>query len=230
MNITKTTMKQDPPSILYLKNLLQQNTFKFTSDNGKLLPPSNVAYQNICDAMTDEYKKKPKTIYTILLENRYNVFSEALRSQPEDLKTLDISNSSSNTSLTDYEFTVDLTSCWSETKSEEVSQSRAGIKRELMKLKKHSWTNSLFEAIFEQTKIPCALKFKNNDISNKGLYINVTGACPDCCAQFVGYVARIPCKNEPVIMECSLRGFNSTVKHFSKRQLKGFKKKRGLRK
>lgn len=234
--IIRVTMKNknknpDPPAITQLKELLQSPEFVVISDNGKVLPPKNEVYSKLSEAMDHSLRKNPKNIYTILLENRYNTLPDVL--QPQNIvqnDTIPLNESLNSTLDSVLEFRLDLTSVWSEMTPETVTydfQSRG--KRELRKLKWHSWTHAVYDAIYDETKIPCALNFKNNEISEGGHYLQVTGDCPDCQARFLGRIVNAPIDNEPIEMECFIYGFDRSVKHVTKRQLKGLRRQKVAR-
>lgn len=222
---TKSKDKVDPPAINELKELLKSLQYEILTDSGKVLPPTNEIFKTLSSAMSDSMRKKPKTIYTILLENRYNALNEVLQAKNITLQNNNsaLLNDSLNSTLdTVLEFAVGLTKVWPDMEPETVNyefQSRG--RRELQKLKRHSWTDALYEAIVAKTQIPCELNFKYNEISESGLYLKVPGDCPDCGAEFRGIIANAPTEGKPIIIECYIRGFDRSVKHTTKRQLKG---------
>lgn len=99
-------------------------------------------------------------------------------------------------------------------------------KRELRKLKRHSWTHALYDVIFNATEIPCALKFKNNEVSDSGFHVQITGNCPDCKARFLGRIINTSSDKKPIDMECFIYGFDRSVKHTTKKQSKGTRRQK----
>lgn len=70
-------------------------------------------------------------------------------------------------------------------------------------------------------QLPCPLIFKHCKISETGIFLTVSGRCPECDAIFKGCVINKPLTQSDVMMECVIENFDDSITHKRKRQLKG---------
>ena len=207
-----------------LEELLRLTEFKdVVACNGKIVPPSSEIYKNLSNAMERANKMLPKYIYTVLLKNRYNVYSNLLSflniEAPVDEMSFD--QSTLNTSNDTIEFRLDVTEIWLSMKPETILYKFKERDRLIRALRKNSWTHVLFEQIHNFTNLPCAFAFKKSKTSESGVFVTVSGSCSECNSEFDGQILDEPQDGEKVMMECAVRNFNPSVEHIKKRQLKG---------
>lgn len=69
---------------------------------------------------------------------------------------------------------------------------------------KKIWTDVLFEQLWQQIHIPCALAFKRCKITDSGIFLKVTASCSECECSFAGIIANKPIPGKDTIMECFL--------------------------
>lgn len=216
------------PHIEKLRQLLQPpNGACVVDKNGKVLPPSSTVFKELSMALTTEYPNmSPKNIYTMLISRRYNLYDEvvaALGISNINVSATDTLNSTTNDSMNDItEFRIDITEAWLKIQPEIVSYTFKDKKtRDINCFKRHTWTSTLYEKIWLETKIPCAISFRNAKISQSGIFVKVSGICPECKCIFSGRIANKPKIDENVVMECAIEGFDTNVVHKKKRQLRG---------
>lgn len=168
-----------------------------------------------------------KNIYTIILSRRYNLYDrliEALGIGNANKSTnSDTLNSTGNDSFAGViNLIIDVTDLWPKIQPESVTyEFQDGRKRQLYALRRHSWTSILYEKIHAETRMPCAISFRNGKISESGIFATILGKCVECKCEFIGHIANKPQPNEKIKMACEIRGFDPVVKHVKKRQLKG---------
>jgi len=80
------------------------------------------------------------------------------------------------------------------------------------------WTDVLFERLWQQIRILCALPFKRSKMSDSGIFLKIVAACSECNCNFSGIIAKL-ISSKDVVMKCVIENFNKT--HKKKRQLKG---------
>jgi hypothetical protein len=88
-------------------------------------------------------------------------------------------------------------------------------------LRRGRWTNTLFELVYIETKLPCAFMFKRCKISETGIYVTVHALCSDCSSTLIGKIINKPNNNSDVTMDCCIFNFDPSVKHAKKRPLNG---------
>lgn len=74
------------------------------------------------------------------------------------------------------------------------------------------WTDVLFDQLWQQIRIPCALSFKCK-MSDSGIFLKIIAACSECNCNFFGMIANKPIPSKDVIMECIIENFNASIKH-----------------
>jgi len=89
----------------------------------------------------------------------------------------------------------------------------------------YTWTSILYERLYNETKLPCALTFKCAKISAIGIFLTVTGKCTECKCSFVEQIINAPQKKDNITIECTIHGYDSSVKHQKKRHLIGLDRK-----
>lgn len=202
-------------------------------EDGIVVVPKSAIYKELSSLL--EGKISPKYIYTILLQNRYELYDKVLKyhnlDKPINTK-LDIStdddDESFNLSITekDIEFNVNIPlKTWHDIDCESVIyKSNSKVQRNYNTLRRRRWTNIIFELIYETAKLPCAFIFKRCKISETGIYATIYAKCPDCSSNFIGKVIIKPNGNTDVQMECRVTNFNADIKHTKKRPLSGQKR------
>lgn len=213
-----------------LKALLQLVDFKdIVGDDGCILPPSSNLYKQLSLALDSTIK--PKYIYTILKCNRHNVYKDLLifrNIEIQDSTTDDITSTTINTLNNSHtiSFSLNVTDIWSQISNENVQYNfKNRGKRNMRTLRRYAWTSILYDRLFNETKLPCPLSFKCAKISESGIFLTVTGKCVECKCDFIGKIFNEPHEKDSVVMECTIHGYDSTVKHKKKRQLKGLERK-----
>ena len=193
---TETVMKN---KIKKLNQILRLPNFtRVVNSNGKIVAPSSEIYKELSNAMDEQNRMRPKYIYTMLLENRYSVYSELLSflNIQEPIQGACFDDSTLNSSGDFHEFRLNVTEIWPSLKPESVIYKFKNRDRILRTLRKNSWTHVLFEEIQNFTNLPCALNFKNTKISESGSFITVHALC-------------------------SVQNFDPSVNHKKKRPLQG---------
>lgn len=208
-----------------LKEVLRRPDFEtIIATDGEIAPPSSQLYEKISDAMEKEHKMMPKYIYTILLEDRYSVYSELteyLKIQAP-LKDFSFNDSSIlNTSDNAFEFRLNVTEIWSSMQPDDNLYHFRDRDRTILKLKKNSWTHVLHEEIVNLTNLPCALAFNNANITESKIFLTIAASCSECSCKFSGEILEEPKEGQTIFMECKITDFNSTVTHEKKRNLQG---------
>lgn len=100
--------------------------------------------------------------------------------------------------------------------------------RRYLKLKAGEWSTVFALKIWEQTKIPCAFKFKNATVFpsyNAQCFVRFNGICIECKATLHGKMLKKPNDKQDAIFDCILTGFSSQIMHRRRRQKALFVKK-----
>jgi len=210
-----------------LWNLLQPPEGAQVLDkSGRVLPPSSSVFKDLSEKMKNKYPTMtPKNIYTIILNRRYNIYDRLLTAfgivDPNTSQSdrLDSSNDSMANVIT---FNLNITDIWQKFQPELVNYKfRDGRTRDLLCMKRNSWTSFLYERIWSETKIPCSISFRSAKCSDSGIFLKISGKCLECKCEFTGCLANKPQSNVPILMDCKIEGFDHSVKHSKKRQLRG---------
>lgn len=122
-----------------------------------------------------------------------------------------------------------ITDIWSQISPEKIKYDfKNRGKRNVRVLRRYAWTSILYEQLYNETKLTCALIFKCAKISDAGIFLTVTGKYAECKCNFIGQIVNAPEKKTDVIMECTIRDHDSSVN--KKRQLKDLNRKQVARK
>lgn len=68
-------------------------------------------------------------------------------------------------------------------------------------LRRHRWTNTVFELINKVTKLLCGFMFKRCKISSTGIYTTIYVKCSDCKCNLIGEIINVPEGNTDVRMQ-----------------------------
>lgn len=207
-----------------LNRLLREPEFtSVINSDGKIAAPSSEVYKNLSIALDANNKMQPKYIYTLLIMNRYSVYSDLMSFLNIDLPFNESSyiNSTVNTTSDNIEFNIDVTEIWSSLKPENKLYKFQSRDRNIKSLKINTWTHVLYEEIRNITNIPCALKFRSSQISDSGIFVSVSGICSECPCKFFGKIPTEPLEGERVSMDCLITDFDQYVNHIKKRPLQG---------
>lgn len=220
-------------SVDLLEKILLCSKYRCVLDeNGKIVTPKSAVYKELSSLL--EGKISPKYIYTILLQNRYELYDKVLNyhnlDKPINIKLDNIStddDESFNLSTEkNIEFNLNIPlKTWYDIDCESVIyKSNSKVQRNYNTLRRRRWTNIIFGLIYETTKLPCAFMFKRCKISETGIYATIYAKCPDCKSNLIGKIINVPKDNTDVQMECCVTNFNPDIKHTKKRSLNGQKR------
>ena len=219
-----------------LLGILTNKDYRTVDDDGKVFPPIHKIYTIISEALAiKEVCISTKHIYTILRNNRNDIYSAVLQAfqiNIEDVNNNNSINSLSNTDLNNSSTSENKTikrfklliseEKWLSMKPVRQTYGRHG--RNYVTLRPGEWTDVFAEKIWQQTKLPCAISFKRAKIFTKTdskYYAQFTGKCKECNAHLVGILNNKPRKGNDIIFRCTLTGFSSNIIHKKKRQLRG---------
>lgn len=217
---------------LQLLNIILTQRYNILSDSsGKPVVPSSKIYEDLSNDFKNETGKmlSPKYIYTILQGNIYEVWNKFLNYHNIEKFSTSISNISEESTLHDsyndnkIELQLILPfKTWLAMGPEEVEYSDKTLsERSYNVLLRRIWTDVLFEQLWQQIHIPCALSFKRCKMSDSGIFLKIVAACSECNCSFSGIIANKPIPSKDVVMECVIENFNASIKHKKKRHLKG---------
>lgn len=166
---------------LQLLNIILTQRYNILSDSsGKPVVPSSKIYEDLSNDFKNETGKmlSPKYIYTILQGNRYEVWNKFLNYHNIEKFSTSISNISEESTLHDsyndnkIELQLILPfKTWLAMGPEEVEYSDKTLsERSYNVLLRRIWTDVLFEQLWQQIHIPCALSFKRCKMSDSGIF------------------------------------------------------------
>lgn len=157
---------------LELLNIILAEKYKILSNSsGKPIAPSSEIYEDISNNFKNKTGKElsPKYIYTILQGNRYNIWDKFLNYhgiEKLSISMLDVSESSLDSSRNDKTIELQLLlpfKTWLAMAPEEVEYADKKLsERTYNVLLRKIWTDVLFEQLWQQIRIPCALSFIND--------------------------------------------------------------------
>jgi hypothetical protein len=190
---------------ILLDTLLSSNYKAIIDEYGKAVIPSSTIYQEISNKIN--YILKPKYIYVLLQSNRHKILDKILEFHGIEKVTSEVlsdNDDSLNISNNDYEFNICLNfKTWVAIKPEKNDSV----------LQRTVWSHKLYQEVYKETKLPCAFSFKRAKLSETGTYLTVYGKCYECSSSFLGCVYNKPQFEANVIMECTVKNFNSTILH-----------------
>lgn len=191
------------------------------NDDGKVVGPESEVYKTISNRMNGTIKYT--YIYTIIKNNRYNILDTILRFFGMEVKHCATNNGFSDDSVSEDvvydEFTIDLSyDIWTKISPEDIIYNDKKMYRSL---KRKVWTDEIYQALYDKTKLPCALAFGGCQMSKTGIYVTVTGTCEECGCKFTGKIINKPETQSSVVMECFLENCDLRIQHVKKRQLRG---------
>lgn len=186
----------------------------------KIWGPTHKCWANIANELNN--KVSPKYIYTVVLQNRYNIYDllNFKRSSQEFVSKNDISfSSSSDDDSESHTLIFNITLSFEEWSSIYDSEKRIYKRsdrntddtRNYDVLIPYQWTNIIHEHFFEQTRKSCAISYKHAKVCQMGnTFLKIIGHCPSCNSVFKGIVQDPPETDSRVIIECSYIGsFNN---------------------
>jgi len=182
--------------------ILSLDFHDITSFDGKPIVPSSEIYAKISDITKqspDNSKHlKPKYVYVILQKNRYGIWDKILKFSNFKIDS-SIIESDQDITLNDTKsdfitFNLNLSyKLWLKIAPEEVFYTDSVLKeRKYNVLLRKVWTDELYAEIYTVTKLPCPLTFKHCKISGTGIFLVVSGRCPECDCIFKGCVINEP--------------------------------------
>lgn len=217
--------------VLELLNIILTEKYKILSNSsGKPIIPSSEIYKDVSNDFENKTGKKlsPKYIYTMLQGDRYNVWKRFLNYhgiEQHSISMLDVSESTLHDSCNNEKIELKLIlpfKTWLAMSPEEVKYADKELsERTYNVLFRRVWTDVLFEQLWQQIRIPCALSFKRCKMSDSGIFLKIVATCSECNCNFSGMVANKPVPLNDVIMECIIENFDASIKHKKKRHLKG---------
>lgn len=204
--------------------------------------PSSEVWERLRDRF--EHKVTTKYIYTIVKQNRYNVWDLLGIQEPINLgrdgdASIFESNDDSDTLETLHQpessqiikFTVTLSAQeWSVMKPVDRLYANTGThksayvsNRNYEILQPFHWTHVINEHFWSHTKLPCSLKFKKARVSPGGVnYVYMIGSCSECNSTITGVIRHVPEENTKVLIDCQYVGnFQSNHSLKSKRNISG---------
>lgn len=212
---------------LKLLDIILDEKYKILSDSsGKPIASSSKIYKNI----SNDFKTKTGKmyIYTILQGNRYDLWNKFLNYhgiEKYSISMLDASNSTLHDSRNDEKIDLLLIlpfKTWLAMGPEEVEYTDKILsKRTYNVLFRKVWTDVLFEQLWQQLHIPCALSFKRCKMSDSGIFLKIVATCSECNCNFSDMIANKPAPGKDIVMECIIENFDVSIQHKKKRHLKG---------
>jgi len=207
---------------MQLLNIILSQKYKILSDSsGKPVAPSSKIYEELSNDFKNETGKQlsPKYIYTILQGNRYEVWNKFLNYHNIEKLSMSILNISEESTLHDsynnekIELHLILPfKTWLTMSPEEVEYSDKKLsERSYNVLFRRIWTDVLYEQLWQQIRIPCALPFKRCKMSDSGIFLKIVAACSECNCNFSGIIAK-SISSKDVVMKCVIESFNKTQK------------------
>lgn len=213
-----------------LLNILLSTEYRNISDaHGEAVVPKSDVYNDVSDKLSG--RMKPRYIYVILKQNRYRITEKLWEfhciSSEETTSEFQLSNTTINDSAVSDTIECNITfpyKTWLVIRPENMTYAaadRSGKERNYKTLIRQSWSNVVYDALYKEIKLPCALSFKRCTLSDTGFHVTIAGVCHECNSTFHGCIVNEPLPHTPVVMECTIKHFDESVKHSKKRQLKG---------
>lgn len=208
-----------------LVKVLTNDCYKVVDENGKVFPPSNGIYKLIGTTM--EGNPKAKHVYTIVKNNRHDIYDKILKAfdiilpltEPE-LEESYNPNVSAAKFVDKFNIVISVAE-WLQIKPEETVYNDG---KKYITLKP-GWTDLIAAKVWKESRIPCAWSFKRVKGTigkkRKNELIKIRGKCKEFDAKIICLIENYLSKNSDIISKVVIKNYQFDYIHTGRRHLTG---------